>query len=444
MTMNILKKNNEPVVDQSLESTRNIEFQLLSMKKELERFYEKSGPDADITPAVSQTLETLHEIDAQLKSMYSVLEDYTKVIQSIESRGETLTDTPQGVNMDKPSPPPNPIRGPPTFPGRAPEYQSGYYPEYHQERLNDYFDPNYQPEYRFDDPRYNRYQQSLDEYTEFPPEYEEQLYWDRIHRRRWHDYRIRQQRQQRQQIQQRQYRQQMQRYHERPYYEYGSSDQTNWNESSDPYWSRDTYYQEEPYSSHPRPYPTPYPRPYDPRGPHGEQYPGPDIQDYPPMFNQGERRYYSSSKYPSNSTQKPAYSTSFKAVPDRLFKIAYYPWQQTRGKGSPLNSRVPYMNLYDLGTDYEVYVELPGVEKDNLELRVDEQSIWISGKPTMIGGEDGQPVVQEHGYHEFYRQVQLPSKVISNKTTCVFENGILRIKLVKYNPKGAAHKVKIK
>jgi HSP20 family protein len=440
MTMNILKKSNEPVVDQSLESTRNIEFQLLSMKKELERFYEKSGPDADITPAVSQTLETLHEIDAQLKSMYSVLEDYTKVIQSIESKGDTLTSHPDSVNMDRPSPPPNPLRGPPTLPGRAPEYQPGYYPEYPQERLNEYFDPNYQPEYRDYDQSYGRYQQSLENYTEFPPEYEEQLYWDRVNRRRWHDYKMRQQRQNWQDWR---YRQRMQRYQGRPYYT--STGHPDWEYSDDPYWSKDPYYHEDPHEPYPRPYPSPYPRPHGSYGSY-ESYgdPGPDLQDYPPMFNQEERRYYTSSKYPSNSTQKPAYSTGFKAVPDRLFKIAYYPWQQTRGKGSPLNSRVPYMNLYDLGTDYEVYVELPGVDKENLELRVDEQSIWISGKPTMIGGEDGQPVVQEHGYHEFYRQVQLPSKVISNKTTCVFENGILRIKLVKYNPKGGAHKVKIK
>ena len=101
------------------------------------------------------------------------------------------------------------------------------------------------------------------------------------------------------------------------------------------------------------------------------------------------------------------------------------------------------MNLYDLGTEYQVFLELPGVEKENIELRVDDQSIWISGKPTIIGGEDGQPVIQEHGYHEFYRQVQLPSKVISNKTKCIFENGILKIILIKYNRKKTSHKVKI-
>jgi HSP20 family protein len=162
------------------------------------------------------------------------------------------------------------------------------------------------------------------------------------------------------------------------------------------------------------------------------------------LFGDDRAYRYSSSKYPSKSTPDPAYSTGFQAVPSRTYRIAYYPWQQTVGDKNPLNSRVPYMNMYDLGKEYEVYMELPGVEKDNLELRVDEQSIWVNGKPTIIGGEDGQPVIQEHGYHEFYRQVQLPSKVISSKTTCIFENGILRIKLVKYNPKQSANKIKIK
>ena len=38
MTVNLLKKGTGPVVDQSLEATRSIEYQLLNMKQEMEKF----------------------------------------------------------------------------------------------------------------------------------------------------------------------------------------------------------------------------------------------------------------------------------------------------------------------------------------------------------------------------------------------------------------------
>jgi hypothetical protein len=36
MPMNVMKTRNEPYVEQSLEATRSIEYQLLNMKSELE------------------------------------------------------------------------------------------------------------------------------------------------------------------------------------------------------------------------------------------------------------------------------------------------------------------------------------------------------------------------------------------------------------------------
>lgn len=361
MPKNILRKFHDPAVDQSLEATRSIEFQLLNMKNELEKFPVDKKTEIDLTPAVSHTLETLQQIDIQLKNMSSLLEDYSNQFKTKDGKadlGESIPD------KRPPNPPPFPPTSPPTFP---PTYPS----------VKDYSSEPYPP---------------TSPYT-YPPTYPTA------------------------------------REHYPPPF-------------MNPYYPSPFYY---------NPFMGPYPAPMYGMPPQfppmfSPYYPSfyPPPEGYPTGQDDQHIRYYESAKYPTVASSEPAYSSRSHAVPSQVFKIAYYPWEQLTGKRSPMSSRVPYINLYDLGKEYLVYVELPGVEKDNIEIRVDEQSVWINGKPTIIGGEDGTPIVQEHGFHEFSRQLILPSTIIQNKTSCDFENGILKIILIKDVPKKSSFRVKIK
>jgi HSP20 family protein len=373
MDINILKKNNEPVVDQSLETTRNIEFQLLNVKKELEKFTENNDPNIDITPAVTHTLETLHQIDTQLQNMNSILEQFTEHLKTSGiSKDKNSFDE---YTYDGPNRPPGPPRGPPTYPPTYPQFNNEYY-------------------------------QTPQNYPKYYP-------WE------------------------------MEKEHYSQYDHPGISEQYYYSDTPPNYWDS-PYYRPPPYRDYYPTFENPYYYRYS-RGHYQQNYlpPYQNYGDSPNYYTQDRPDYYQSKRYPTVASSEPAYSSTFRAVPSATYKIAYYPWQQMSRERTPANSRVPYMNIYDVGSEYLMYIELPGVEKDNLELRVDEQALWISGKPTILGTEEGQPVVQEHGYHEFYRQVNLPSKIIQNKTSCIFENGILKIKLVKSNPKKSAHKVKI-
>ncbi len=352
--MNVMKKRNEPYVEQSLEATRSIEYQLLNMKNELEKFSTETQDDLDISPAVTHTLETLQHIDSQLQNMRALLENYSSLLGDKEGK-EKFKETIQ--KLPKPSPPPFPPTSPETYPPTYPKSEEYYPPT----------TPQYPP---MGPPEMQR------QYY-YPPMYNPFLYY----------------------------------YFPPPYFMPGYSN---------------------PYYGDPRVFPQDYP-PFLP--PYG-YYPEED-------YEQGVR-YYESKKYPTVASSEPAHSSRSRATPSQIFRIAYYPWEHLTGKRSPMDSRVPYINLYDLGKEYLMFVELPGVEKENIEIRVDSQSVWINGKPTIIGGEDGTPIVQEHGYHEFSRQLVLPSTVINNKTTCDFENGILKIILIKETPKKLGHKVKIK
>ncbi len=346
-----MKKRSGPVVDHSLEATRSIEFQLLNMKNELEKFPLEKNSKIDLIPTVSQTLETLQQIDLQLKNMCSSLEKYSRQF----GNNEEYSPVKDSFTTEEPNPPPFPPVSPPTFPPTYPsEYQSPPIP------------------------------------PPFPP---------------WAQYHMQNQ------------------YYYPPFY--------------NPYM----YYSPPPFFM-PRHFPPNsedsrvFPQDYPPFLPPSRDYPNEPYEQY--------GKYYESAKRPTVASSEPAYSKQSKAIPSQVFKIAYYPWEQLTGKRTPMDSRVPYVNLYDLGKEYLVYVELPGVEKENIEIRVDEQSIWINGKPTIIGGEDGTPIVQEHGFHEFSRQLYLPSTIITNRSSCKFENGILKILLMKEKLKKPIHQLKVK
>lgn len=372
MNLNILKKDNSPVVDMSLETTRNIEFQLLNMKKELENVTEEDAVNNNLFPAVSDTLSTLQQIESQLESLQSLLESYGAQHETNENRNDELKEAETPIS--KQDEPPFPPERPSHFPGRP--FHSGSDPEpFYEDTYPNYYEyPPYYPQHPPNLQPPPEYGYPADPYRYYYPPYPIQ-----------------------------------------PPYGYGP------------------YFRNPPTGPEP-PYPPTHPPTY------------PPVYGLPPQYGETyqDERVYRSSKYPTVASSGPAYSSKVRAVPPRTFSVAYYPWQQFTGVRMPMDSRVPYMNIYDSGREYLVFVELPGVERENLELRVDGQSIWITGKPTIIGDERGIPMVQEHGFHEFYRQVSLPSRVLSEQTTCTFDNGILKIKLIKTNSKPSTFKVKIK
>jgi HSP20 family molecular chaperone IbpA len=379
MKANILKKRNEPYVDQSLETTRSIEYQLLDMKKNLESLTMGNQPDIDLAPAVTHTLETLQQIDMQLQSMRAMLEEKDESQKRLDSD----SSYPGTTGLDKPNPPPSRPISPPTFPPTYPstyEYTPPKYPYPYPHEIPQTHEQYYPPPPFFYDPYFSYYRMPY--YYQTPPA---------------------------------------------PYYGYPPQG----------YEQRYSPYGYPPQGHHYRHPPYGYP----PQGYSPQRYPP---QGYPSR-GAGDRdiQYYESAK-PASGSSEPAYSSKTKAIPSQIFNYAYYPWEFVTGKKSPMSSRSPYVNLYDLGKEYLIYVELPGVERDNIDIRVDDQSVWINGKPTIGSGEEGHAIVQEHGFHEFSRQIYLPSIIIQTKTSCDFENGILKILLIKEAPKKPKHKVKIK
>lgn len=97
-------------------------------------------------------------------------------------------------------------------------------------------------------------------------------------------------------------------------------------------------------------------------------------------------------------------------------------------------------------TPDDIYVEstIAGVEPENLDIDITNESVTIKGerrKEEVIADEDY--LHQECYWGKFSRSVILPQEIDPDKAHAEFKNGILRIKLPKLN-RGRVKKLKIK
>jgi HSP20 family protein len=90
---------------------------------------------------------------------------------------------------------------------------------------------------------------------------------------------------------------------------------------------------------------------------------------------------------------------------------------------------VPPVDIYETDKALAVIVDLPGVHKDDVDIRVDQDILTIKGKiryhttKNLIRG--------EFSLLDFFRQFQLSDEVDQGKITADSKNGVLTITLPK-------------
>jgi HSP20 family protein len=114
-----------------------------------------------------------------------------------------------------------------------------------------------------------------------------------------------------------------------------------------------------------------------------------------------------------------------------------------RGKAFPLEGMMPKCDIIDRDDQVVVRAELPGVEKDNLELSVTENTVTIKGDTKKEEKEEkGNYYRSETSRGSFQRSFTLPCEVDGSKAKADFKNGVLELTLPKV-AKSKRHSVKI-
>ena len=108
-------------------------------------------------------------------------------------------------------------------------------------------------------------------------------------------------------------------------------------------------------------------------------------------------------------------------------------------------SRTPLIDIRDLGNKITIDIEIPGVEKKDIELRLSEKTLGISAQKK-IGKEiekDGK-FLSERSFSTFRRMMPLPVEIVPEKAEARFDKGILHIEVPKARSKNTGKKIQIK
>ena len=109
------------------------------------------------------------------------------------------------------------------------------------------------------------------------------------------------------------------------------------------------------------------------------------------------------------------------------------------------NTREPLVDITENAKEVKVIVEIPGLEKKDIDLRVKDNYLIINAtiKRTK-DNQDEDTLYQERSYHQYSRTVPLPEYADSSKIDANYNNGILELTMPKKKGTTKPDKIVIK
>ncbi|HSE88263.1 MAG TPA: Hsp20/alpha crystallin family protein [Candidatus Binatia bacterium] len=89
----------------------------------------------------------------------------------------------------------------------------------------------------------------------------------------------------------------------------------------------------------------------------------------------------------------------------------------------------PPVDIYETGEGLVVKADLPGVAKENLDVRVENNLLTIRAKSAHVA--PGEPIYREYELVNFFRQFELNERVDQAKISADLKHGVLTLKLPK-------------
>lgn len=116
-------------------------------------------------------------------------------------------------------------------------------------------------------------------------------------------------------------------------------------------------------------------------------------------------------------------------------------------EGELMRYRRPLTDLKETENEFIMEVEMPGITKDDIDIKVTEDTIEIKAEKKYEQKEEDKErgyFFQERKYQGFYRSIPLPAGIKPEETEAKFDNGILEITMKKTEEKEKALKVNVK
>lgn len=98
-------------------------------------------------------------------------------------------------------------------------------------------------------------------------------------------------------------------------------------------------------------------------------------------------------------------------------------------------ARLPACDMDDKGDKYELQLEIPGIDKDKIDVKATKNSVEISAEQSeKVEEKKKNYVYNERSYRSFHRRIPVPEEILPSKINAKMNNGILQIELPKKSP----------
>ena len=132
---------------------------------------------------------------------------------------------------------------------------------------------------------------------------------------------------------------------------------------------------------------------------------------------------------------RDSFLTPFDKLFDTMFETNFPEFVNTVGVTPFQGSAYPKVNVYEYDDKVGIVAEIPGLDKKDLSVEVEEGTLTISGKKHGIWEEDGAKVLRrELKGSSFKRSFTLGDSLDGNNINAEFKNGVLSIDVPKIEP----------
>ena len=97
----------------------------------------------------------------------------------------------------------------------------------------------------------------------------------------------------------------------------------------------------------------------------------------------------------------------------------------------PARMFVPAADIFEGENDLTVILEMPGVEKNNVDIHVEDGVLNVEGRLDLTKYQGLQPLYTEYNIGHYSRSFRLSSKIDQTKIAAEMKDGVLTLKLPK-------------
>ncbi len=116
---------------------------------------------------------------------------------------------------------------------------------------------------------------------------------------------------------------------------------------------------------------------------------------------------------------------------DQLFD-SFFPTRSGDQDESSNAVWAPRVDLAESDNAYHIHVDLPGMNRDDLNINYQDGQLSVSGqRREQLNEAEGEYVRVERTFGNFYRSFKLPKSVNAEDITATYEDGVLAIEVPK-------------